>query len=378
MAEIPIRRPQSKQKEVSQINKLNFEKLNLLIEPQHKFSTKNKKIFFEDLSILLSSGIDLVNALKLVINSFKKEKDKSLIREFIKDLTEGNSFFKVLKDSKKFSPYEYYSIKIGEETGRLNQVLIELSKYESDRIDQQKKVVSAFSYPSVILLTAIIAVGFMLTFIVPMFEEIFKRFDKELPYLTRMIIHLSERSGYYLIILLIIILTIYLIHKSLNTNIKYLTLLSSTIIKIPVFGILIRKIVLAKFCLAMELLLSAKTPLVESLKMSGDMINLYILKTALFTMHQDILNGSALNKSMEKFEIFDNRMVALIKVAEEVNKLEEIFRQLKVQLNKDIEYQTSIISSIMEPMLIVFIGIFVGLILISMYLPIFQISSSFM
>lgn len=376
MAEITFKK-ERKKKDISTLN-LDLKKILVWQKPVAKFTTKNKKIFFEDLSILLSSGIDLVNALKLVVNSFKKVKDQSLIKEFIKELTDGHSLFQVLKDSKRFSPYEYYSIKIGEETGRLNQVLTELSKYENDKIEQQKKVISAFSYPSVILLTAILAVGFMLNFIVPMFEEIFKRFDKDLPYLTKAIIYLSEHIGFYFFVLVSIIFGVYLIHKSLSTNNKYLTFISSSLIKLPVFGKLIRKIVLAKFCLAMELLLSAKTPLVECLKLSGDMINLYILKTALITIHQDILNGSSLNKSMEKFEIFDNRMIALIKVAEEVNKLEEIFGQVKNQLNKDIEYQTGIISSIMEPLLIVFIGFFVGLILISMYLPIFQISTSFM
>uniref|UniRef100_UPI0035672B86 type II secretion system F family protein n=1 Tax=Mariniphaga sediminis TaxID=1628158 RepID=UPI0035672B86 len=129
------------------------------INGYEKFSNKNKKILFDDLSILLSSGVNLVAALDLVLNSFKGKKEKTLIQSFIIDLTNGKSFFEVLQNSNKFSPYEFYSIKIGEETGKLPIILIELSKYISQRIEQRRKVVGAFSYPVVILLTAIIAVA---------------------------------------------------------------------------------------------------------------------------------------------------------------------------------------------------------------------------
>lgn len=343
-----------------------------------QFSNKNKKIFFDDLSVLLSSGINLVNALELVSDSFKREKDKELIKYFIKELTNGVSFYEVLKNTNKFSPYEYYSIKIGEETGKLSKILIELSKYVSERIEQKRKVMSAFSYPVVILLTAIIAVAFMLNFIVPMFEEIFKRFDKELPYLTKLVIQISENISFYSLVIVLVVILLMTVNFALKNNMKYLLYTSSMLLKIPIFGILIKKVMLARFCLTMELLLSAKTPLVESISLSRNMVGIYVFRAALLKIEMDIMEGVSLHNSMRQFRIFDVRMIALIKVAEEVNKLEEIFKQLKLQLNNDIEYQTSIISSIMEPMLIVFIGLFVGMILVSMYLPIFQISTSFM
>jgi type IV pilus assembly protein PilC len=343
-----------------------------------QFSNKNKKIFFDDLSVLLSSGINLVNALDLVSDSFKREKDKALIKYFIKELTNGVSFYEVLKNTNKFSPYEYYSIKIGEETGKLSKILIELSKYVSERIEQKRKVMSAFSYPVVILLTAIIAVAFMLNFIVPMFEEIFKRFDKELPYLTKLVIQISENISFYSLVIVLVVILLMTVNFALKNNTKYLLYTSSMLLKIPIFGILIKKVMLARFCLTMELLLSAKTPLVESISLSRNMVGIYVFRAALLKIEMDIMEGVSLHNSMRQFRIFDVRMIALIKVAEEVNKLEEIFKQLKLQLNNDIEYQTSIISSIMEPMLIVFIGLFVGMILVSMYLPIFQISTSFM
>lgn len=342
------------------------------------FNNKKKQVFYNDLSVLLSSGINLVSALGLVAEGFKSDKDKKVINHFISELTEGKSFYEILKNTKQFSPYEYYSIKIGEETGKLKNILVELSNYTNGRIQQKRKVISAFSYPFIILLTAIVAIAFMLNFIVPMFEDIFKRFGKELPMLTKMVIKFSQNFSFYFTIFIILSTIVFLINKILQDNYKYKLLTSTLLLKIPVFGILIKKIILARFSLTMELLLSAKTPLIESIKLSKNMINLYVFKDALSKIEKDIYSGESLHDSMKKFKIFDLRMLALINVAEEVNQLENIFKQLKEQFNNDIEYQTGIISSIMEPMLIVFIGLFVGIILISMYLPIFQMSTSIM
>ena len=343
-----------------------------------QFSNKKKQIFYNDLSVLLSSGINLVSALNLVSNGFKNEKDKQLINSFVIELTNGLSFYEILKNTNKFSPYEYYSIKIGEETGKLKEILTELSGYINGSIQQKRKVVGAFSYPFVILLTAIIAIAFMLNFIVPMFEEIFLRFDKELPFLTQLVIKISQNFAYYSTVIVLIIALIFIVNILLKKNEKYQFLTSSLLLKIPIFGVLINKVILARFCLTMELLLSAKTPLVECIRLSKNMIGLFVFKKALSKIELDIYAGESLHDSMQQFKIFDIRMLALIKVAEEVNKMEAIFKQLKEQFNNDIEYQTGIISSIMEPMLIVFIGLFVGMILVSMYLPIFQISTSFM
>lgn len=350
---------------------------NFLIKSK-KLSVKNKKIFFEDLSVLLSSGIDLVNALKLLQNNFSRKKEAKMIQEFINDLIDGRSFNEVLKNSGRFSPYEYYSIRIGEETGKLNTVLTELSKYESEKLELKRKIISAFSYPTVILSTAILSVIFMLNYIVPMFEEIFLRFDKELPLLTRIIIQISDNINSYSLILIFVVTLVLILNKRLEKNEKYLIAKATFVMKIPFVGPLIKRITLSRFFLAMELLLCAKTPLVISIQLSQEMVRMQILKNALKEIEADLMNGKSLHESMKKHNLFDLRMLALIKVAEEVNKLEDIFSRIKIQLNTEINYHSSLLSSIMEPLLVIFIGLFVGLILVAMYLPIFQLSTSIM
>jgi len=342
------------------------------------FSAKKKQIFYNDLGILLSSGVDLASALDLVINDFNKAKDKNFIAQLKRNLVKGLSFADTIKDSGYFSAYEYYSIKIGEESGKLKDILTELANYVQGKIQQKRKIISAFSYPAIVLLTAITAIVFMLNFIVPMFEDIFARFDKDLPALTRFVINIAENFSRYLFVAIVFMLALIFIHIIYKRALWYRKLISHLILHSPIFGKLVAKMMLARFSLTMELLLSARTPVLESIKLSANMTRLYAFQHALTQIEKDILSGLSLNESMQKHKIFDSRMIALIKVAEEINQLDSIFKQLKKQFNDDIEYQAGIISSVMEPMLIVFIGLFVGLILVSMYLPIFQISTSFM
>jgi type IV pilus assembly protein PilC len=133
---------------------------------------------------------------------------------------------------------------------------------------------------------------------------------------------------------------------------------------------------LARFSLAMALLTSAHIPVLQSLGLIKKMIPFYPIQSSLETIEEDIMKGKPFHESLSKFKIYDRRMVSLIKVGEEVNQLDIVFNRLKNQYMEEVDYQTSMASGILEPLMIVFVGIFVGIILISMYLPIFELSTS--
>ena len=340
-----------------------------------QLSNKKRLSFYTDFHALLSSGVDIKTAFDLILDNYSKKDDKQLFQLVQQDIVKGSTLSEALQHSGRFSLYEYYSIKIGEETGRLQDVLKNLSEYLSKKIDQQRKITNAFSYPVIVLLTALAAIYFMMNFIVPMFEDVFNRYGIELPTLTRFVIKLSNGfSGYFLYFILFTILLVFII-RVIRKKTWYRKSVSHIAIHIPVFGKLIRKIHLARFCLIMELLMSARTPLLNAIQLIKKMITFYPIQHSLTLVENDILKGSSFYESLGKFKIYDKRMISLIKVAEEVNQLDKVFSRLKDQYSSEIEYQTGIISTIMEPLMIVFIGSFVGLILISMYLPMFKLST---
>ena len=295
----------------------------------HLFSTKlkdrDKEMMYLELSNMLNSGVDLRSSLEVIISNIHKN-HKELLKRIVHEIIYGSSFYESVKREKNFTPYEYHTIQIGEETGQLGDVLKELSLFYKKRIKQKRMLISAISYPIVILMTSIAAVSFMLYFIVPMFSEIFKRFGGDLPYITQMIINFSSflTSRLYLFIGIFVAISIFVLsYRKDKWFRKYKDLV---IYNCPYVGLLLHKIQLAQFSSSMALLLGAKIPLLRSIELIGEMIDYYPIKSSLNTIEEDILQGLSLNESLSRFKYFDGKMVALIKVGEEVNKLNEFLK----------------------------------------------------
>ncbi|MBL4707499.1 MAG: type II secretion system F family protein [Flavobacteriales bacterium] len=338
-------------------------------------SDKKKFRFYKDLSLLLSAGIDIRMSIELSIDGEKNIKTKNILQEVFDNIIKGLTFSEGLKKTAYFSEYEYYSIKIGEESGTIITILEDLANFYEGRLEFKRKMVSAFSYPVIVLVTAMLAVVFMLSFIVPIFEDAFKRFGGELPYLTQRVLDLSESlQAYGLIILLIIagIVVFIFSQRKKDWFRKYLTIV---VLKTPILGDITSKTYLSRFCHSMSLLIRVNNPLVSSMLLVRKMMKFYPLEEALIQMEKDILKGSLLYESMSKHSIFPKRMVSLVKVAEEVNKLTIVFEQIQSQYDSETENSSKTISSLLEPFLIIFIGFFVGIILIAMYLPLFELGS---
>lgn len=341
----------------------------------HGFSNKKKEAFYTELNVLLKSGLTLKDALTISIEEQKKKKDKERLQFILNSLIEGRSLFESMKLKKDFSPYEYYSIQIGEKTGSLQKVIEQLADFYKRKNAQRRMISSALSYPIIVLITAFLAITFMLKFVVPMFEGIFQQNNKELPSITKFIISLSNYfSSYFyhgLVVILILVLA-GLISKNKNW---YRGLRTGILIKIPFVGEFQRKIKLAQFTQSMYLLTSSKVAILEALELTKKMINYLPVEKALDKVAKQLLTGKSLYESFKNQKIFDSRMSSLIKVAEETNQNEVIFKRLADQYNEEVDYRAKLISSTIEPIIILVLGSIVAIILIAMYLPMFTMSN---
>jgi len=342
----------------------------------NKLKDKKKEKFYSELGILLSSGLDIKSSLDIIVDEQTKEADKNLFESISIQLVEGGSLSEALKQSNKFSNYEYFSIKIGEESGRLNSVLEDLAVFYGKKIKQNRQLVNAFSYPVLVLVTAFAAVFFMMRFMVPMFVDVFSRFGGELPAITKLIVSISSFFAIYGGIITISIITLLIALYLIRSKAIYRKISSSVVLKTPLLGDIIKKIYLERFCQSMALLSSSKTPMLKSIQLVNKMIGFYPFEKALQIIENDILHGKLLHQSMQQFKLFDKRFISLIKVAEEVNKLDLIFEKLDRQYADELDHKISMISNLLEPFLIIFVGLLVGIILIAMYLPMFQLSTS--
>ena len=340
-----------------------------------KFSNKKKEAFYIELSVLLNAGLELKDSLELIKNEQKKQADKELFNTIVEAIISGKNFSEAIKKHKVFTKYEYHSIEIGERTGKLIDVVQELGEFYKRKNEQLRTIKSALSYPIVVMCTAFLAVFFMLKYVVPMFADIFKQNKVELPWVTKKIISLSNslESSYWIYLLLIVSLIIFV--KLFSNRMWFKKYTSKLVLKIPFIGEFTRKIKIAQFTQAISLLVSAKVPLLNGIQLTREMIDYYPLQQALFIVENDVLQGKTLYESILRHKVFDRKMASLIKVAEETNQNETIFKRLTHQYNQEIEYKSKMLSATLEPIIILFLGAIIAVILVAMYLPMFKLST---
>ncbi|MEM1258494.1 MAG: type II secretion system F family protein [Bacteroidota bacterium] len=339
------------------------------------FNVKKKEDFYVELAVLLKAGVHLRESLEILVQNQKKERLKTFLEGMLNDLDRGESLSEVLKSRKEFTEYEYYSLQIGEESGNLSKIVEELGQFFARKNEQRRNLMNALTYPIIILCTAILVVVFMLRMVVPMFEDIFKQNGVELPPITQWIISASNFLKDYGWWLVISILALFVARRFVFNSEVLQRKKHELLLRLPFLGSFIKTVYLAQFTQAVALLTSSKVPLLNSIQMVKRMISFYPLQDALADMEQKIMKGTSLHESIRGNRVFDNKMSSLIKVAEETNQTEYIFEKLNQQYNLDVQQKSKLLSTLMEPFIIVVVGLFVGVILVAMYLPMFKLSS---
>lgn len=369
--------------EESKKTSVNYEgKIQELLKKDIKFfgnklNDKKKEEFYLELGMLLNAGVDIKTALDLISDEQPKEKDKTLFKNIKEFVVAGGTISDAMKSTGKFSPYEYFSVQIGEETGKLSLVLKELSEFFHKKIKQRRQFTSALAYPVMVLCTSFGMVIFMMTMIVPMFSGMFERFGAELPWITKMVISISNVFTDYFYLLVLFIVSIIVLVVTQRRQLWFRMATSKFILRIPIVGEMVRKIYIARLCHFMTLLTASKIPLLRTIDLIRQMIGFYPIESSLAIVEKDIINGIPLHKSLEQFPIYYSKMITLIKIGEEVNQLEFFFDKIAKQYADDVEHQSGLIKSLIEPFMILFLAIVVGTIVISMYLPLFQLSTAF-
>ena len=341
-----------------------------------KFNIKKKQLFYQELAVLLKAGITIKESLSLIIGSLKKKNDATLIQSILTNVINGTPFSKAVFDSKVFSEYEFYSLRIGEETGTTARVCHELGFFYAQKSEQRRIVIAALTYPAIVLTTSVFVVVFMLSYVVPMFQDIFRQNNMELPVLTKVIVRLSQLTKVYGWMIFIAVGIFIITVRILKDNKKYTSGRDHLLIKVPVLGTFIKRVYLAQFTQAIALLTTAKVPMLTSVQMVKKMIRFAPLQEALEQVELSILKGNSLSISLRLHPMFDNRIISLVKVAEETNQTEYVFKQLSEQYNQEVLQQSKVMTTVLEPLIIIFVGGLVAILLVAMYLPMFQLSSA--
>jgi type IV pilus assembly protein PilC len=260
------------------------------------FSNKVKEDFYTELGVLLKAGINLKEALELIKQ--KQKKTKSILQIIVDDVISGKSLSEAIKKQQEFSEYEFHSIKIGEETGTLYKISEQLGSFYNRKNEQRKHLINALTYPCIILTTAILVVIFMLQFVVPMFQDIFKQQNIEMPAITQFVVNISKFITSYGWLLILSSILLILSRLLFNKKAWYKRLKDNSLSKTPFIGKFIKTIYLSQFTQAIALLSASKVPIVNSITLVKQMINYYPLNVALNNVEKCLLRRETLSHSL--------------------------------------------------------------------------------
>lgn len=332
-----------------------------------------KRTFFSQLQVLIRSGLSFSRAFELIIES-AKQKERQLYSRIFEEVVSGKELWRSLEADKSFTELDRSVVRIGEETGRLIEALSFLTGYYQKREEQKRMVAGALSYPIITLSVAVIVVIFMLLVVVPMFEQVYARMGGELPAVTKRIISVSESAPAMLGIMVLFGLSVYGIIHWFGTSDEFRRVTSGIIMKLPLVSGLVRKYQVSRFSRIMHLLVSSDVPVLKSLYLLQGIMTFYPYRKSLIDVCLMIERGQTLASGMVRYEIlYGKRFLVLLKVGEETNSLERMFLTQANETDAELEYEIKQLNNIVEPMLIIAIGVIVAFVLIAMYMPMFKL-----
>ena len=333
-----------------------------------------------DISVYLKSGISLLNALKLINERYKDDKKLNpFFTSVVAYLDEGKNFYTALEMQKVVELPEFYlqSIKISEDGGLLESVLIELADYLKEQDKLSKQVSSALAYPIFIITVSFLMVGFMLSFIVPKITAIFEQNEQALPPMTKFVIDAGNFvNSYYMIIIIAILVLVsilsYMIKKYPNFKYK----IDLYILKIPFIGKLVEVGELARFSYMNSILIKSGVPVVQAFKLGSNIVKNSVIKELFSNASQKVVEGERLSKILDTSTIYkiDVAFIQAVAIGEETSELSNILQNLAELYSTQNKDKIGLFLTLLEPMLMLFVGGVIGFIVVAMLLPIFSMS----
>ncbi|GHB90476.1 type II secretion system F family protein [Cerasicoccus arenae] len=341
---------------------------------------ENLTIFTRQMATLLQAGLPLLRSIEVMIRQEKNPAFKDVLVQIADNVRSGNNFSDGLAQHPKiFKPLFINMIKAGEAGGVLDVVLTRLAKFMEKDLKTRKKIQSAMIYPAVIISVAMIIVLGLLMFIVPKFQEIFETMLKgqPMPALTRFVIdagNVVKPTGFIDALIKIVVavglffLARFLISTGPGQKAKDWLALNT-----PKVGELVSKAAISRFTRTFGTLLSSGVPILQALNITRDVIGNSRIASALDRVHDRVRDGESLATPLEQQKIFPTMVTSMIDVGEETGELAEMLNRIADNYDEDVDNAVNSITSIIEPIMIIFLAVIVGTIVIALFLPIIGI-----
>ena len=358
-----------------------IEKSQKTAKPQMSFlkervTTDDLVVFSRQLATLVSSGIPLVAAFDIIGEQLEKKSFKDVVYDMRDSIEAGGSLSGVLeKHSDTFSKLFCNMVKAGESSGMLDEILERLAVYLEKTTALQKKIRSAMIYPAIVTLMAVAVTTLLMIKVIPIFKEIYLGFGAELPRPTTALLAASDflRNNFLQGIVFLSVAWFLLLAMARTQRGRYL--LDSLSLKLPIFGTLLRKLVVSRFTRTLSTLVKSGVPILTCLEIVSRTVGNSVIEEAINRVQSSVKEGESIAEPLRKSNVFPAMVVRMISVGEKTGQLDTMLTKISDFYDEQVDTAVSGLTSIIEPLIIAFLGIVIGGIVICMFLPIFRLST---
>ena len=336
---------------------------------------KDIAVFTRQLSTMMRAGVPLIQSFDIVARGSTNPKMTRLLTDIRSDVETGTSLSAAFrKHPLHFDALYCNLVEAGEAGGILEALLDRLAVYQEKTMAIKNKIKSALIYPVAVLVVAFVVLAVIMIFVIPAFEDVFKSFGADLPTPTLVVIAMSKFFvNYWYLIFGILGGGVYFFRESWRRSVKMQKVMDRLLLRIPVFGALVNKSSVARWTRTLSTMFAAGVPLVEALDSVGGASGNAVFQEATEQIQKDVSTGSALTTSMQTTGVFPTMVIQMCAIGEESGSLDHMLGKAAEFYEDEVDEAVKGLSSLMEPFIIVILGVLIGGIVVSMYLPIFKL-----
>jgi type IV pilus assembly protein PilC len=337
---------------------------------------KDIAVMSRQMATMIGSGLSLLRTLTILADQVESKRLAKIMGEVRDDVETGVSFSDAVgKHDKDFPPLMINMIKAGEVGGFLDKALESTAENFEKEVALRGTIKSAMTYPVVVLVMSLVAVVVMLLFIVPIFQDMFTNLGGKLPLPTMMLVYASQAMPYVVPVALVLGIAFSIWWRTNKNSVKVRSRLDPLKLKLPVFGVLLRKIAIARFARNFSNMIGAGVPILTALRIVGEVSGNYVLEEALVEVAESVRQGESIAGPLTASGVFPSMVTQMIAVGEDSGSLQTMLEKVADFYDQEVKSTTESLTALIEPLLIAFLGVVVGGMIVALYLPIFQITS---
>jgi len=367
----------------AQLRKQGINPTKVRKKPVSLFSSGKKikpldiAFFTRQMSTMMKAGVPLLQSFDIIIDGAENPNMRKLIEELRDDVAAGNSFATALKRRPVYFDELYCNlVSAGEQSGALETLLARVATYKEKTEALKSKIKKAMTYPIAVMIVAFIVTGILLIKVVPQFQQVFASFGAELPVFTQMVVGLSELvQKWWLGIIGVIVASVYAFKHLNKTSEAFRNRKDRILLKVPIVGQLIYKSSVARFARTLATTFAAGVPLVEALDSVAGATGNVVFRNAVNKVKNDVATGMQLNYSMRSTGVFPSLAIQMTAIGEESGALDSMLDKVATFYEDEVDNMVNSMTSLMEPIIMAFLGVVVGGLVLAMYLPIFQLGN---